>query len=103
MSRIGPDSDPRELSLAWPLMEKLYESIRKQYRPRKLDCQGILVVANSDEETRVRRSARLDFGWSQFFEGDIEIIIAASDHFTLPRAYSRELELKLVAALDRLN
>jgi thioesterase domain-containing protein len=95
--------DPRELSLAWPLMERLYEGIRKQYRPRKLDCQGILVVANSDEETRLRRSARLDLGWSQFFEGDLQVIIAASDHLALPRAYNRELELKLVAALDRLN
>lgn len=97
------DADPRELSLAWPLMEKLYESVRKQYRPRKLDCQGILVVANSDEETRVRRSARLDLGWSQFFEGDLQIITAENDHFALPRAYNRELELKLVAALGRLN
>ena len=102
-SLVPIDADPRELSLAWPLMEKLYESVRKQYRPRKVGCQCILVVANSDEETRVRRSVRRDLGWSQFFEGDLQIITASNDHFALPRAYSRELELKLVAALDRLD
>jgi thioesterase domain-containing protein len=97
------DPDARELSLAWALMEKLYESIRKQYRPRKLDCQGIVVVANSDEETRVRRSARHDLGWNQFFESDLQIITAVNEHLALPRDYNRELELKLVAALDPLN
>jgi hypothetical protein len=95
--------DAREPSLAWPLMEKLYENIRKLYRPRKLNCRGIIVVANSDEETRIRRSARHDLGWNDFFGGDLQIITAANDHLALPRDYNRELELKLVAALDRLN
>ena len=97
------DADVPELSLAWPLMERLYERIGMQYRPRKLHCQGILVVANSDAETRLRRSARPDLGWSRFLKGDVEIITAEGDHFALPRAYNRALEIKLVAALDRLN
>jgi amino acid adenylation domain-containing protein len=97
------DPDVRELSLAWPLMEKLYGSIRKQYRPHKLGCEGIVVVANSDEETRVRRSAKHDLGWNRFFDRDLQIVNAVNEHHGLPRDYNRELELKLVAALDRLN
>ena len=84
-------------------MEKLYDSIRKQYRPCKLDCRGIVVVANSVESTRSRRSAGSDLGWKEFFARGLQIITAANDHLALPRDYNRELELKLVAALDRLN
>jgi amino acid adenylation domain-containing protein len=97
------DRDAYELSLAWELMEKLYDSIRKQYRPCKLDCRGIVVVANSVESTRSRRSAGSDLGWKEFFARGLQIITAANDHLALPRDYNRELELKLVAALDRLN
>jgi hypothetical protein len=39
----------------------------------------------------------------QFFDSDLQIITALNDHLALPRVYNRELELKLVAALDRLN
>lgn len=97
------DRDAHELSLAWVLMEKLYESIRKQYAPRELGCRGILVVANDDEETRARRSAARDLGWSEFFAGDLQIVTAAHHHAALPREYDRELELQLAAALDRLH
>src|SRR5262249_23206073 len=56
--------DARELSLAWALMEKLYETIRKQYRPSKLDCRGIVVTGNTEAETLARRSAGHDLGWN---------------------------------------
>jgi amino acid adenylation domain-containing protein len=97
------DRKAYELSLSWLLMEKLYESVEKQYRPRKLDCRGIVVVANSEEATRVRRSAGRNLGWKEFFAIDLQVITAANDHLALPRGYDRELELKLVAALDRLH
>jgi amino acid adenylation domain-containing protein len=107
--RAGPedlainDREAYELSLPWVLMRKLYESIKEQYRPRKLDCRGIVVVANSDEETLAHRSAGRDLGWNEFFAIDLQVITAAKHHLALPRHYDRELELKLVAALDRLN
>src|SRR5262249_10940894 len=72
------DREAYELSLAWSLMEKLYDSIRKQYRPRKLDGRGIVVVANSDEETRARRSAGRDLGWNEFFAIDLQVITTAN-------------------------
>jgi hypothetical protein len=84
-------------------MEKLYENIKKQYRPSKLDCRGIVVVASDDEETWTRRSAGRDLGWQKFFGIDLQIIGAESDHSRLPREYNRELELNLTAALDRLT
>jgi thioesterase domain-containing protein len=97
------DTDTYEPSLAWELMEKLYENIKKQYRPSKLDCRGIVVVASDDEETWTRRSAGRDLGWQKFFGIDLQIIGAESDHSRLPREYNRELELNLTAALDRLT
>ena len=97
------DRDATELSLPWELMERLYENIRKQYRPGKLDCRGIVVVANDDAETRTRRSAGRDLGWQKFFGIDLQIIAVEGDHLALPRDYNRELELNLTAALDRLT
>jgi len=97
------DREPYELSLAWELMNKLYDSINIQYRSRKLDCRGIVVVANNDERTPARRSAGPDLGWNKFFAIDLQVITAESHHLALPQDYNRELELKLVAALDRLN
>jgi thioesterase domain-containing protein len=96
------DRDGYDLSFAWELMEKLYESIRKRYRPRKLDCKGIVVVAES-EETMTLRSAAWDLGWKNLFGMNLHIIKTASDHLSIPKEYDRELEQKITAALHQLN
>ena len=95
------DRDAYELSLDWDLMEKLYEHIGKQYRPNKIDCRGIVVVARDGAETRARRSLGRDLGWQKFFNIGLQIVVVETQHLTLPREYSRELELSLIAALDR--
>jgi len=74
--------DELNMPLRWGIMEKIYANSIKSYRLRRLDCRGILFVADLESETpfRVLDSS---LGWRGLFSGGLEIIRVKGNHFTM--------------------
>jgi hypothetical protein len=76
----------------WPLVMPLYHKVYWSYRPRRIECRGLL-LAPQDADYKENSSA----SWSKLFGRGLEIISFPGDHDSILRA--RELNNVLQRSL----
>jgi thioesterase domain-containing protein len=95
--------DEEAMPMQWALIQRLYSEASKNYRPRRLDCRGILFRATPKDEGI---AAALDgtLGWKKLFTAGLEIVPVAGDHHSmLLPPNNLTLAREVNAALNRFH
>jgi thioesterase domain-containing protein/acyl carrier protein len=95
--------DEEDMPMQWALIQRMYRKASKNYRPRRLDCRGILFRATPKEEGIV---AALDgtLGWKNLFTVGLEIVPVAGGHLEMLQPPNNlTLARELNAAINRLQ
>jgi thioesterase domain-containing protein len=84
--------DEEGMRLPYGLIERLWLSAAKSYRPRRLDCRGVLFWADADSERPVRTRDR-SLAWGELFGSGLDIVQVPGDHITMIRGKESRLVL----------
>jgi thioesterase domain-containing protein len=94
--------DDRGRPVHWETIERLYENAENCYRLRPLDCRGVLLRADPEDDRPIRIFDG-SLGWGNLFNSGLDIIQVTGDHFTMmwrePHIHTLAREMSLV--LDR--
>ena len=80
--------DEEGVPLQWGLLYQSYGEAMKNYRPRRLDCRGILFLSTAYDE---------GLGWQKLFTGGLEIVPVPGGH----KPHNLTLAREMNAALNR--
>jgi thioesterase domain-containing protein len=100
---LSASFDEEGIPMQWALIERLYRKASKNYRPRRLDCRGILFRATPKDEGK---AAALDgtLGWKNLFTAGLEIVPVAGDHHSMIQPPNNlTLAREVNAALNRFH
>jgi thioesterase domain-containing protein len=102
--QLGNTIDENGERLRWGLLERVFRNAEACYRPRSLDCRGVLFRADPKAE-RIVRVLDGSLGWAGLFGRGLDIIPIPGDHISMMRNVSHRLILarEMAALLNRPN
>jgi thioesterase domain-containing protein len=87
--------DEEGVPLRWRLVERLYAQIEQNYRPRPLDCHGIIFRTEFMDRHHAVRVFDDCLGWDGLFIRGLDTFVASGDHFSMVREHNRSLGLAM--------
>jgi thioesterase domain-containing protein len=92
--------DAEGVPLRWPTLMRFYRHMHRSYRPKPLDCRGIVIRAAGDDRYASIRSADKQMGWTGLFtKGVVAVELAGVDHNSLIREKAETLASAIVEAI----
>jgi thioesterase domain-containing protein len=94
--------DDRGTPVHWETIDRLYDNAENCYRLRPLDCRGVLLRADPEDDRPIRLFD-CSLGWDNLFNKGLDIVQVTGDHFTMmwqePHIHTLAREMSVV--LDR--
>jgi len=93
--QLTANLDDRGAPVHWETIDRLYENAEQCYRLQPLDCRGVLLRADPEDDRPIRAFDGT-LGWNGLFKKGLGIIQVTGDHFTMwhephIRALAREM------------
>jgi thioesterase domain-containing protein len=92
LREVSAHFDEGGMPIHWSLLNRVYTEVAKPYRLRSLNSNGILFVAQPEDERRIA-ALYPSLGWENLFTKGLEIIPVPGDHVTMIRQRSNSLFL----------